>query len=189
MPELLEKIWKASEFLNFERKEPLKHELIANEIYPMAGASFNHNLIVSNLHFLLKQQFWGLDFIVLQGDMRVADLENNSFCYPDVLVIQGEPAFVDNEFDTITNPVMICEVLSKGTESYDKEKKFDVYQNLASLQEYVLIWQDRYKVRLFKKITPKHWEMWDFDNENDTISFLYGVCRIYLKDIYQKVKF
>ncbi len=155
----------------------------------MAGASFNHNLIVSNLHFLLKQQFWGLDFIVLQGDMRVADLENNSFCYPDVLVIQGEPAFVDNEFDTITNPVMICEVLSKGTESYDKEKKFDVYQNLASLQEYVLIWQDRYKVRLFKKITPKHWEMWDFDNENDTISFLYGVCRIYLKDIYQKVKF
>jgi Uma2 family endonuclease len=188
MPELLEKIWKASEFLNFERKEPLKHELIANEIYPMAGASFNHNLIVSNLHFLLKQQFWGLDFIVLQGDMRVADLENNSFCYPDVLVIQGEPAFVDNEFDTITNPVMICEVLSKSTESYDKEKKFDVYQNLASLQEYVLVWQDRCKVRLFRKITPKHWEMWDFDNENDTITLLEKFS-LQLKEIYHKVKF
>ncbi len=73
MPELLEKIWKASEFLNFERKEPLKHELLANEFYPMACASFTHSLIVSNQQYLLKQQFWRLGFIALQGDIRGAE--------------------------------------------------------------------------------------------------------------------
>ncbi|MCS6796012.1 MAG: Uma2 family endonuclease [Raineya sp.] len=188
MPEILEKIWTAAEFLNFERKETLKHELIANEIYTMAGASFFHNLIVSNLHFLLKQQLIDSNFIVLHGDMRVADLVNNSFCYPDLLVIAGEPQFVDNEFDTVTNPVLICEVLSKGTESYDKEKKFDVYQALESLQEYLIVWQDKPKARLFRKISQKHWEMWDFDNENENINLLERFS-IKLQDIYQKVKF
>ncbi|PKQ70601.1 Uma2 family endonuclease [Raineya orbicola] len=188
MPELLEKIWTKEEYLNFERNEPLKHELIGNEIYLMAGASFYHNLIVSNLHFLIRQQLLAQNYIILQGDMRVADMPNNSFCYPDLLVIQGEPAFVDDKFDTITNPVLICEVLSKGTESYDKEKKFDVYQELPTLQEYVLVWQDKLKVRIFRKLAPKHWEIRDFDNENDTITLLEKFF-VPLKEIYQKVKF
>ncbi|MDW8295648.1 MAG: Uma2 family endonuclease [Raineya sp.] len=188
MPEILEKIWTAAEFLNFERKETLKHELIANEIYLMAGASINHNRIVKNLLLILERLFANTEFEAFSSDVRVADLVNNSFCYPDLLVIAGEPQFVDNEFDTVTNPVLICEVLSKGTESYDKEKKFDVYQALESLQEYLIVWQDKPKARLFRKISQKHWEMWDFDNENENINLLERFS-IKLQDIYQKVKF
>ncbi|MFN3315768.1 MAG: Uma2 family endonuclease, partial [Raineya sp.] len=160
--EVLEKIWQAEEFLAFERASEQKHELITGELYPMSGASFNHNIIASNLHFLLMQCLWQKDYYIFQSDQRVANLLDNSFCYPDILVIEGEPEFLDKEFDTITNPILIAEVLSAGTQQYDKEKRFDIYKQLPSLQEYLILWQDKMRVRFLKKIEKNHWEMWDF---------------------------
>lgn len=113
---------------------------------------------------------------------------DNSFCYPDITVIAGEPIFIDKEFDTITNPVLIAEVLSVGTQQYDKEKKFDIYKELDSLQEYLILWQDKMKARLFRKIEKNHWEMWDFEERSETITIL-RQFEITLSDIYRKVNF
>lgn len=187
MAEVLEKIWQAEEFLAFERTGEQKHELIFGELYPMSGASFNHNIITSNLHFLLMKLLTE-NYFVFQSDQRVANLLDNSFCYPDIVVIANEPQFLDKEFDTITNPVLIAEVLSVGTQNYDKEKKFDIYKELDSLQEYLILWQDKMKARLLRKIEKNHWEMWDFDNENKEITILEQFA-ITLNDIYRKVTF
>jgi len=185
--EVLEKIWQAEEFLALERASEQKHELILGELYTMSGASFNHNIIASNLHFLLMQKLIDEGCFVFQSDQRVADLLNQSFCYPDITVIAGEPQFLDKEFDTITNPILIAEVLSAGTQQYDKEKKFDIYKELDSLQEYLILWQDKMKARLFRKIEKNHWEMWDFDSENDVFNILHNY-ELKLKDIYRKVR-
>lgn len=99
--EVSEKIWQADEFLAFERVSEQKHELILGELYPMSGASFKHNIIASNWHFLLMQI--NEEYFVFQSDQRVANLVDASFCYTDVVVIAGEPIFFDKEFDTTTN--------------------------------------------------------------------------------------
>lgn len=188
MAEVLEKIWRAEEFLAFERVSEQKHELILGELYLMSGASFKHNIIASNLHFLLMQKLIDEAYFVFQSDQRVADVLNQSFCYPDITVIAGEPQFLDKEFDTITNPLLIAEVLSVGTQQYDKEKKFDIYKELDSLQEYLILWQDKMKARLFRKIEKNHWEMWDFEEKNDKIPVL-KQFEVVLSDIYRKIDF
>jgi Uma2 family endonuclease len=186
--EVLDKIWQAEEFLAFERASEQKHELILGELYLMSGASFKHNIIASNLHFLLMQKLIDEAYFVFQSDQRVADVLNQSFCYPDITVIAGEPQFLDKEFDTITNPVFIAEVLSKGTQNYDKEKKFDIYKELNSLQEYLVLWQSKMKARLFRKIEKNHWEIWDFEEKHDKIPIL-KQFEVVLADIYRKVDF
>lgn len=127
--EVLEKIWQTDEFLAFERASEQKHELIFGDLYTMSGASFRHNIIASNLHFLLMQKLINEEYFVFQSGQRVANLVDASFCYPDVVVIAGELVFVDKEFGTITNPVLIAEVLSEGTQNYDKEKKLIFTKN------------------------------------------------------------
>jgi len=186
--EVLEKIWQAEEFLAFERASEQKHELIFGELYPMSGPSFNHNRIAKNLLVFLENRFQNTNFEAFGSDLRVANLLDNTFCYPDIVVIANEPKFLDKEFDTITNPTLIAEVLSAGTQNYDKEKKFEIYKELDSLQEYLVIWQDKMKVRLLRKIEKNHWEMWDFDSENKEITILKQFA-ITLNDIYRKVTF
>lgn len=188
MAEVLEKIWQTEEFLAFERASEQKHELIFGELYPMSGASFNHNRIAKNLLVLLENIFQNTNFEAFGSDLRVANLLDNSFCYPDIVVIANEPQFLDKEFDTITNPVFIAEVLSVGTQNYDKEKKFDIYKELDSLQEYLILWQDKMKARLLRKIEKNHWEMWDFESENEVFKIL-GNFELKVKDIYRKVNF
>lgn len=186
--EVLEKIWQADEFLAFERTSEQKHELIFGELYTIPAASFRHNRIAKNILVLLENLFQNTQFEVFGSDLRVANLADNSFCYPDVVVVAGEPVFVDKEFDTITNPVMIAEVLSEGTPNYDKKKKFDVYKELDTLQEYLIFWQDKMKARLFRKIEKNHWEMWDFEEKSEKITIL-KQFETALSDIYRKVNF
>ena len=132
MAEVLEKMWEVEEFLAFERASEQKHELILGELYPMSGASFKYNRIAKNILVLLENLFQNTQFETFGSDLRVANLIDNSFCYPDITVIAGEPIFIDKEFDTITNPILIAEALSVGTQQYDNEKKkgkkFDVYK-------------------------------------------------------------
>jgi Uma2 family endonuclease len=186
--EVLDKIWQAEEFLAFERASEQKHELILGELYLMLGASFKHNRVIKNLLVILENIFRNSDFEAFSSDLRVANLLEASFCYPDVVVIAGEPQFLDKEFDTITNPVFIAEVLSEGTQNYDKEKKFDIYKELNSLQEYLVLWQSKMKARLFRKIEKNHWEIWDFEEKHDKIPIL-KQFEVVLADIYRKVDF
>lgn len=188
MAEVLDKIWQAEEFLAFERASEQKHELILGELYTMSGASFNHNRIAKNVLVLLENLFQNTQFEAFGSDLRLANLLDKSFCYSDITVIAGEPQFLDKEFDTITNPVFIAEVLSEGTQNYDKEKKFDIYKELDSLQEYLILWQDKMKARLFRKIEKNHWEIWDFEEKHDKIPIL-KQFEVVLADIYRKVDF
>jgi Uma2 family endonuclease len=186
--EVLDKIWQAEEFLAFERASEQKHELILGELYLMSGASFKHNRVIKNLLVILENIFRNSDFEAFSSDLRASNLLEASFCYPDVVVIAGEPQFLDKEFDTITNPVFIAEVLSEGTQNYDKEKKFDIYKELNSLQEYLVLWQSKMKARLFRKIEKNHWEIWDFEEKHDKIPIL-KQFEVVLADIYRKVDF
>lgn len=190
MANVLEKKWTKAEYLAFERASQERHELIRGNLINMSGASLEHNQLSSNLHILFGIfLFEKPEFRVFQSDMRISDLKNDSYCYPDLVVIEGKPQFEDSEFDTLLNPFLIVEVMSKSTQRYDKFEKFEIYKQLDSLQEYMLVSQEKMSVKLYRKIAKNHWELFDYEQDNDEIAVLNTQFKISLKSIYNKVNF
>src|SRR5215207_6350571 len=126
------------EYLAIERQAEFRSEYVAGEMFAMAGASRRHNRTVTNLVVALDNQLRARPCNVYSNDMRVKVQSTGLFTYPDVVVTCGEERFADGEMDVLLNPVVIVEVLSDSTEAYDRGKKFESYQSIESLKEYVL---------------------------------------------------
>jgi Uma2 family endonuclease len=124
------------EYLALERQAEYKNEYFAGEMYAMVGASRKHNLIATNIIMLLVQQLKEKPCEVYSSDMRVKAPATDSYTYPDVVVARVEPEFEDEDVDTLLNPILIVEILSSSTASYDRIKKFGYYRTIESLSEY-----------------------------------------------------
>ena len=127
------------EYLALERQAEYRSEFFHGEIFAMAGASREHNLIAGNVSRELGNQLKGRPCETYQSDMRVKVSDTGLYTYPDVVVACGELAFEDDEVDTLLNPTLLIEVLSESTESYDRGKKFGYYRTIQSLAEYLLV--------------------------------------------------
>src|ERR671917_588299 len=125
------------EYLALERESEFRSEYLDGVVYAMTGASIWHIQIVSNITRELSSQLRGRPCRVLSNEMKVRLPDSRKFYYPDVTVVCGEPQFHDERTDIIINPVLLIEVLSKSTEAFDRGDKFQSYQQLASLQEYL----------------------------------------------------
>ena len=175
-------------YLASERKAKFKSEYIHGEILAMSGASNAHNLITLDIGTELNMQLRKRGCLVYVNDMRVRTSPTGSYFYPDVVVVCDKPRFEDNVFDTLLNPILIVEVLSPSTEVYDRGEKFMHYQELASLQEYVLVSQDRIHVEHYHLIETQ-WVRKAFDSPEDVLLFNSIGCELPLRDIYIRVPF
>jgi hypothetical protein len=104
-----------------------------------------------------------------QADMRVKVSPTELYTYPDVTVVCAEPQFEDAEVDTLLNPTVLVEVLSPSTADYDRGGKFAHYRRLASLQEYVLISQDRPLVEHYVRRGSDQWLLTEQRGLEDTL--------------------
>ena len=127
------------EYLIAERAAKEKHEYYEGKVVAMAGASLNHNEIVTNLARHGGNLLEGKDCRIYVNDLRIQILSKGTYTYPDATIICGNPEFTDDHFDTIKNPSVIFEIISPSSEDYDKGKKFFYYMQISSLQEYILI--------------------------------------------------
>ncbi|MFN0048922.1 MAG: Uma2 family endonuclease [Cytophagales bacterium] len=177
-----------ADFLTFERNSDTKHELIFNELIEMSGASFKHTKIVRNLLVIFSNLFetHSVEFQAISNDLRVTNPLNDSYCYPDIVVIEGEPQFIDTEFDTLLNPVMIVEVLSNSTEKRDQIEKFEIYKSIPSIKEYIIVAQQKPFIKHYKKLALNHWEFFEYNQLNESISALDNKFTIKIEDIYDK---
>jgi Uma2 family endonuclease len=177
------------EYLEFEVNSELRHEYIDGLIIPMTGGTPNHNKIAGNLyvaiHFTLKRQ----PYEVYYTDQRLWIPKQRIHTYPDVMVIQTPPVFAEGRNDTITNPVMIAEVLSKSTKGYDRDEKFAAYRTIPSFQEYILIDQYTIHVEQYVKTDHRKWMFLEYENINDTLNLTSIPGQISLADIYEKIDF
>ena len=96
----------------------------------------------------------------MQSDMRVKNERTGSYFYPDVVATCENPKFEDDTFDTLLNPQVIIEVLSKSTEAFDRGAKFRDFQLLESVKEYVLVSQQQMLVERFTRTSDSTWEYW-----------------------------
>jgi Uma2 family endonuclease len=143
------------EYLKLEELSPIKHEYIRGEIYAMAGATESHVTICVNLVKTLTDMVRGKGCKLYTGDMKAQIDTANIYYYPDVMVSCDER---DRAFKSFKKyPCLIIEVLSDGTEVFDRGDKFADYQELETLQEYVLISQKRQRVECFRRNAEGLW--------------------------------
>jgi Uma2 family endonuclease len=181
--------WTPQAYLEFERASDEKHEFIDGEIFLMAGASANHNVILANtlasLHAQLRQQ----PCVVYPSDMRIKISQSGMYTYPDISVVCGSPVFDDSERDSLLNPTVIVEVLSPTTESYDRGKKFQHYRTLESLQAYMLIAQDSIRIERYLRQPNDQWLLSDVTDLEAALELPSISCTLLLRDVYEKIAF
>lgn len=174
------------EYLEIERKAEFKSEYLGGEMFAMSGASRAHNLLAWNIASLLHAQLRRRACEAYSSDMRVHVPQTGLYTYPDVVVVCGEPDLSPRADDNLLNPTLLVEVLSPSTEAYDRGLKFEHYQSIESLKEYVLVSQHTVSVDLFTRI-PEGWLLKIFRNPSDLIKLDSIGCELLLSDIYEKV--
>ena len=183
-----EKNYTPEEYMEMERRSASKHEFIDGKILSTAGSSRRHNLIGTNTTIAIGSRLRGHKCEVYVNDMRV-QLSHNHFSYPDVVVVSGEPKFVDSETDVLLNPTVVVEVFSISTMSYDKTIKLESYLAMESVREILLIKEDDMRVEHYFKQNAKQW-IYRLYNAGDDIITLESInCKISLSEIYSQVKF
>lgn len=181
--------YSAEAYLRLEQEAEFRSEFHDGDIIPMPGGSPNHNRIAGNLYatLLSKVQDEALDIFI--NDLRLWIPNYRLFTYPDVMIV-GEPLeFFENRRDTVTNPVMVAEVLSDSTEKYDRGDKFKMYRSVPSLQEYLLLSQTQMQVEHYVKNKQGQWLLSDYEGEEAQLELSTASFSVTLKELYARVSF
>jgi len=176
------------EYLALEIASETRSEYIDGEIIPMAGGMPNHNRIVRNLCTLMTVKMQGQPYEVFVADQRLWIPKQRIYTYPDLMVVQGNLICQEGRKDTIINPSLILEVLSKSTRNYDQGEKFSYYRTISTFQEYLLVDQYSHHVQQYIKTGVKRWEFQEYDGLEDEITFASVSFAIAIADIYEKVE-
>lgn len=178
-----------AEYLSQEEQATVKSELIEGEIFPMAGASANHNRLTINLCRLLPLEVAGQHYEMFMSDLRLWLPLYESYTYPDVMAVAGVPEFTNDKQTALTNPCLIVEVLSPSTERYDKAAKFELYRSIAELQEYVLVDQSGYRVNQYTKVKQHQWLLTEWMGKDAVVPLQSVPVEVALQDLYKRVVF
>jgi Uma2 family endonuclease len=181
------------QYLEIERKAAYKSEYYQGEMFPMAGgfamagAREDHNLVVANAIAGIHQQLRSRPCRVYPSDMRVLTPSTGLYTHPDITAVCGQPLFVDDQRDTLMNPGLVVEVVSPSTEAYDRGRKFEHYQSIESLRDYLLISSDRIHTDLFTRDSGGRWILTSAHHLDDAILLPSIDCRLALSDLYEKL--
>ncbi len=152
------------EYLALERQALDKSEFFNGELIPMAGATRNHNRINGNLSVLIGAFLEEESCQSFSSDMRVHLPATGLYAYPDIVIVCGEPELLPDGFNNLLNPAVLIEIISEGTEDYDRDtpvrgRKFLRYRSIPSFQEYVLIDSQRVAVEVWRKNDLGQWTL------------------------------
>ncbi|MCU0443682.1 MAG: Uma2 family endonuclease [Microscillaceae bacterium] len=177
-----------AEYLANEAQAEWKSEFHAGEVLAMAGASLAHNSLVSNLHGELFACLKKIGCKIFMSDMLLKLPACQKYVYPDLMIVcqKIELAEKKGRVDVLLNPEVIIEVLSAGTELYDRSTKFDCYKELASVKQYVLIDSQKILVETYDRTTDNHWLLKSEKDLSKKIQI--GDCEIQLNDLYHLVE-
>ena len=175
-----------SEYLELERQAPEKSEYFKGEIFAMAGATKEHNKIVASIISAVGQHLKGKSCSFFPSDIRVHNNINDFYTYPDVTIACGKEEYLDDKFDTLTNPTVLFEVLSETTEDYDRGTKFKLYRSIPSLQNYVLVSSTEIAAEVYTR-SKDLWILSTAKDKEDSIHISAIDYNLKLEDIYAQV--
>ena len=151
-----------TEYLEWERAQPVKHEYFDGEVFAMAGGSPRHNALGVGMSAALRSALLERGCAVFSSDQRIGIDGGTRYVYPDVSVVCGGVQLQAGTSDVIVNPTIIVEVLSEGTEQYDRGLKWVSYQQLPSLTDYVLVSQAEVRIEHYRRDAGGRWSYRSF---------------------------
>jgi Uma2 family endonuclease len=172
------------DYLSIERASPTKNEYYKGEMFAMAGAGNNHNIITANIIGEIHRHLRGKGCTIYPSDMRLHIPENSLYTYPDAMVVCGPKQFKDEKKDTLLNPALIIEVLSPTTEGYDRGEKFRLYRSIPGLQEYLMIDSQRYTAEKYQRNEEGHWVLTDAQDINSSLHLSSIGLDLLLQEVY-----
>ncbi|MEZ5351729.1 MAG: Uma2 family endonuclease [Bryobacteraceae bacterium] len=156
------------EYLAADRVAELPSEYHDGEMFQIEAATVVHGRLVVNIGRRLAEQLES-SRCAIAAQVRVR-INATKYAFPDLIVYCGKPATTDAHQDTITNPKVIVEILSPTTEGYDRGAKFDLYRELPSLEEYVLVSQDKQRIETLQRTPEGDWLLKRFEGSETLVA-------------------
>ena len=185
------KVYTFEEYLRREEKAVEKHEFFNGKIVKMPGGIDLHSEIAGNMIATLKIAVRPLPrkYKVYTSDLKIRIESTDSGVYPDAIVICEQPEYWQGRRDVIVNPLLIVEILSPGTQAYDRMGKFELYKQLPSFQEYVLIDVNKCAVETRFQEEPNLWRIRHETNIDNFVTLHALGVSISMADIYEDIVF
>ena len=173
------------DYLARELASEERHEYLDGVVYAMAGASIEHNIISGNIYSSLRSHLRGKPCVAFMADvkLRLEFSNDDVFYYPDVMVA-CDPRDTDKFFKRF--PKVLLEVMSESTERIDRREKRWSYQQIETLEEYVLVAQDRMEVTLFRR--ANQWRPEVLTKQDQTLALASLEFSLPLSGVYEGVK-
>ena len=162
-------------------------EYVNGEVFAMNGGSAEHHAIIGNIYGQLWTQSKGRPCHVYGQGMRLRIVAADAGKYPDLMALCGEQQFQDGRRDLLLNPSLIVEVLSDSTEAYDRGDKFRLYRRLPSLQEYLLVAQNRVLAELYTPSDDGRWLLSVYEDLGARVHLPSIDCVLSLAQVYDRV--
>lgn len=176
------------DYIGFERTSATKNEFLNGRTLARSGSNRWHNLIVANTSIAVGSKMHGHKCEIYISNMRVK-LASNFICYPDIVIVNGEPKFADNNFDLLLNPTVVVEIFSNQTNSSDKTKKLENFLEMESIRECLLLKEDEMRVEHYARQNAKQWIYRIYNERDDVISMDSINTKISVSEIYAQIKF
>ena len=189
--EVQNKLFTIAEYLAMEGISVEKNQFDNGKIIPMAGGTYEHNLISANCIGAVgnKLKEIGKPCVVLSSDQKIQVAAFGRFFYADGSVVCDGPQFFEGRRDVIENPTLIIEVASESTELFDRTEKFERYSSLSSFKEYVLVSQKQPHVEVWTFVAANVWEVRIYKKMEDKVVFKTLDCSIDFEKIYENIVF
>jgi Uma2 family endonuclease len=172
-----------ADYVAAEARSAEKHQYVDGAVFSMAGGTYNHSMIGGAIIALLNSQLRGKPCRASNSDLRVRIAESRVGTYPDVTVVCGAPMFAADDPHAVTNPTVITEVLSDGTEAFDRGEKFGCYRTLESLREYILVSQYAFCIERFVRNADNSWTLTVF-GAGQSVQLASIGCELAVDDVY-----
>jgi Uma2 family endonuclease len=185
------KYYTPQEYYALERTAEYKSDFYKGEIFAMAGGTARHSLISANVTGELRQRLKNSPCRAYESNLRLRALATDLACYPDVGVYCGELIFdrEDSAGETVVNPTVLFEVLSKSTEGYDRGVKSEAYRRIETLKAYVLVSQEMPHVEIYERREEGHWLLREVNGVEAVLSIPALSIELPLREVYAGVEF
>lgn len=165
----------AADYLAWERAQPQKHELHLGEVFATPGAGHRHNFLAGAMLAELRAALRGKGCVVLSSDQRIATEQGKRYVYADTVAVCGAVKTEPGTTDVLANPRIVVEVLSRSTEAYDRGEKWEAYQGLESLTDYLLVAQGSVRVEHYRREADGSWR-YRLHGAGDTVTLTNGAA-------------
>lgn len=170
-----------------ERRDVVKNELLDGRIVPKPAANRWHNLISTNFAIAIGSRIHRSTCELYANDMQVR-IGKSSICFPDVLVVNGEPAFADDSTELLLNPTVVIEIFSNLSKSTDRMQKLEGFLAIPKIKECLLVNENEMRIEHYARQNAKQWIYRIYNEREDVITLESINCKLSMAEVYAQVK-